>query len=67
MDIPEDKEARLKELFKQAVLEVLQERRDEFYGLFLEVLEDISMTKAIHEGERTEPISKSEVYEALRR
>lgn len=66
MDIPEDKEVRLKELFKQAVLELLQEQRDEFYGLFLEVLEDVSMTKAIHEGERIEPISKSEVYEALR-
>ncbi|MFO7943458.1 MAG: hypothetical protein R6U51_04065 [Anaerolineales bacterium] len=65
MDIPEDKEARLMELFKQAVLEVLQEQRDEFYGLFLEVLEDVSMTKAIQEGERTEPVSKSEVYEAL--
>ena len=65
MDIPEDKEARLKELFKQAVLKVLQEQRDEFYGLFLEVLEDISMTVAIQEDGRTEPISKSEVYEAL--
>ena len=44
---------------------MLQEQRDEFYDLFLEVLEDVSMTAAIQEGERTEPVSKSEVYEAL--
>ncbi|MDZ7845254.1 MAG: hypothetical protein U5K99_10690 [Anaerolineales bacterium] len=65
MDIPKDEEAQVKELFKQAILELLQERRDEFYDVFLEVLEDISMTKAIQEGEQTELASKSEVFEAL--
>lgn len=65
MDIPKDEEAQVKELFKQAILELLQERRDEFYDVFLEVLEDVSMAKAIQEGEQTELASKSEVFEAL--
>ncbi len=65
MDIPKDEEAQVKELFKQAILELLQERRDEFYDVFLEVLEDVSMAKAIQEGEQTELTSKSEVFEAL--
>lgn len=65
MKIPEGKEAQIKELFKQAILELLRERGEEFYEVFLEVLENVAMTRAIQDGERTEPVSKLEVCEAL--
>lgn len=39
-------ETQVKELFKQAVTEVLRERRDLLYDIFAEVMEDIALTKA---------------------
>jgi len=67
MKVPEGKEAQIKELFKQAIRELLQERGEEFYELFLDVLEDVAMTRAIQDGEPSEPVSKTEVYEALKK
>ena len=56
---------RMKDLFKQAMLELLTERRDDFYELFSEALEDILMVYAIREGEDSETVSKAEVLFAL--
>ena len=41
-------------MFKQAFAELLQERRDLLYDVFIEVLEDIALANAIKEGEETE-------------
>lgn len=58
-------EVQIKDLFKQAVLELFQERRDLLYDLFAEVIEDIALTRAIKEGESTEPVSRAEVFQIL--
>ncbi|MBK5102037.1 MAG: hypothetical protein JJE15_13755 [Desulfobacteraceae bacterium] len=58
-------EGRMKELFKQAVLEVLQERRDLFHDVFAEVMEDFALARAIEEGESTESVTREEVFQAL--
>ncbi len=58
-------DTRMKDLFKQAMLELLTERRDDFYELFSEALEDILMVNAIREGEDSETVSKEEVLRAL--
>lgn len=55
----------MKDLFKQAMLELLTERRDDFYELFSEALEDILMGYAIREGEDSETVSKADVLRAL--
>ncbi len=55
----------LKDLFKQAMLELLTERREDFYDLFSEALEDVLMANAIREGENSETVSKAEVLKAL--
>jgi hypothetical protein len=55
----------IKELFKQAFLELLEERQDVFYDLFSEVIEDLGLVNAIREGESTEPVSKAEVMQVL--
>jgi hypothetical protein len=65
MSMPVEEQTHIKELFKQAILELLQERKEEVYDVFLEVLEEISLTKAIEEGEQTEWVSKAEVFKAL--
>ena len=58
-------DGRIKELFKQALLEVLQERRDLIYDLFAEVMEDLALNKAIQEGESSEQVTKDEVLKAI--
>ncbi len=58
-------EARFKALLKEALLEVLEERRDILYELLADVIEDIAMARAIQEGEITETISKQEVINIL--
>ena len=58
-------EERIKELFKQALLEVLHERRDLIYDVFAEVIEDVALAKSIKEGESTEPVSREEVFQML--
>jgi len=58
-------EQRIKELFKEALLEVLQERGDLFYDLVVEAIEEIALVRAIREGEGTEVVGKEEVYRVL--
>ena len=55
----------LKNIFKEALLELLQEEPDVFSGLFTEILEDIAFGKAIEEGEKTEIASEEEVFSIL--
>lgn len=58
-------EAQVKELFKQAILELFEERRDLLYDLFAEVIEDFALVNAIKEGESTESVSRAEVFQIL--
>ena len=54
-----------KELMKQALLELFQERRDLFYNLFEEVLEDVGLVNAMRAGENSGIVSEKEVMRAL--
>jgi hypothetical protein len=54
-----------KKLLKQAILEILQEKNEIFYEALAEVLEDIALAKAIEEGEKSEVISRSELFRLL--
>jgi len=58
-------EKQIKDLFKQAVLELFQERRDLLYDLFAEVIEDFALANEIKEGESTETVSRAEVLRIL--
>ena len=55
----------IKELFKEAVIEVFQERRDLLYDVFTEVLEDLALIRAIKEGESTQSVGRDEVFKTL--
>ncbi len=58
-------EARVKELFKQAIIELLQEQKGLLYDLFVEVLEDLALVNAIKEGESSETVNRAEVFQIL--
>ncbi|MEA5511689.1 hypothetical protein VB715_18095 [Crocosphaera sp. UHCC 0190] len=57
----------LKETLKTAILEIIQENPDEFQKLLTEVIEDIAMTQAIEEGEKTELVDRDSIFNLLNR
>jgi hypothetical protein len=58
-------EAYLRDLLKQAILELVQERRDVLQDILVEALEDLALARAIEEGESTEVVSKAEILQIL--
>ena len=58
-------EAQIKELFKQAFVELLHERRDLLYELVEEIIEDWALARAIREGEETAAVGRGEVFQVL--
>ncbi len=60
-------EARFKELLKQAVLELFQERSDLFNDLVAEGLEDWELVNAIEAGESGGTVSRAEIIHLLER
>ncbi|MDX6402880.1 MAG: hypothetical protein QOH41_2381 [Blastocatellia bacterium] len=58
-------EAKLKELLKSAVLEVLDERREFVKEIVEEAIEEMALARAISEGLATETIPREEVFAVL--
>jgi predicted house-cleaning noncanonical NTP pyrophosphatase (MazG superfamily) len=55
----------LKEILKSAILELLQDNREEFSELLAEVIEDIALERAIAEGNITELVSRDTIFQLL--
>ena len=53
------------ELIKRAMIELLEERKDLFYELFAEAIEDTLLVGAIREGEYTDTVNKSAILDIL--
>ena len=58
-------EGKLKDLFKAAVIEALEERRDLVKDIVEEAMEDIALARAIEEGVSGESVSRDEVFALL--
>ena len=56
---------KIKNLFKQAVIEAIEEKKDVVHDLFMEAIEDIAMLRAIEEGETTDSVSRDKVFNIL--
>jgi hypothetical protein len=59
-------EAKLKDVLKEAIIEVLEERRNLLDGLLEDALLDIGLAAAIEDGLRTPEITRSQVFEILK-
>jgi len=55
----------LRALLKEALIEVLRERPALLEDVLAEVIEDLGLSLAIKEGQRTALVSKDEVLKAL--
>ncbi|BAY13601.1 hypothetical protein [Calothrix sp. NIES-2098] len=58
-------EEKIKQLFKSALIEVIQEQKEVFSDLLAEIIEDIALEKAIKEGEDTELVSRDAIFKIL--
>jgi len=58
-------EDRVKELLKEAMTELLEEHKDYFYDLFVQVIEDAALANAIRDGENSEPVDAAEIFDVL--
>ncbi len=58
-------ESKLKELMKQALVEVLEDRKEVIYEILCDVIEDTGLAHAIKEGEATETVGKQEILDIL--
>ena len=56
---------KLKEIFKQAIIETIEEKKDVVHDLLVEAMEDLAMIRAIEEGEETDLVSRDEVMSIL--
>jgi hypothetical protein len=48
------------------MVELLEERKELFYDLFVEAIEDTALIHAIREGEASNSVSREDVLHALR-
>ena len=55
----------IKELLKEALIEVLQERKDILHDLISEAIEAVALTHAIRKGEATKSVRKEEILGVL--
>jgi hypothetical protein len=55
----------IKDIFKMALVEALEERPDLLHEAIETALEDIAFCRAIEEGEKTQPVSKTDVLKIL--
>jgi len=58
-------EERLKNIFKSALIEVLEERGDLLREAFEEVIEEVALTRAIEEAEGSPNVSRESVFAIL--
>jgi hypothetical protein len=55
----------MKELFKDALVELFVERKDLLRELIADALEDVALVYAIKEGEGSATVSRKEVFDIL--
>jgi hypothetical protein len=65
MQTPID-EIQLNALFKSALVEVMEERRDLIRDAVEEALEDIALARAIAEGETSASVSREEIFQLFK-
>ena len=59
-------ETRIKALFKEALVEVIEENQDLVSSILVDAMEDIALSRAIEEGDKSKNVSREEILKVLR-
>ena len=55
----------IKALFKEALFEVIEENPNLVSSILINAVEDIALSYAIEEGEKSKTVSREEIFKAL--
>ena len=58
-------EGRLKQVFKETLVEMLEEKQNFFHDIVVEAMEDIALSRAIQEGQKSGTATKQKVFDIL--
>ncbi len=58
-------EGRLKQVVKEALVEMLEEKQNIFHDIIVDAMEDIGLSRAIQDGQTSGPTTKQEVFDIL--
>ena len=58
-------ENKIKTLFKEALVEVIEENQELVSSILIDALEDIGLSRAIEEGETSKTVSRDEIFKVL--
>ena len=56
---------KIKALFKEALVEVIEENQELVNSILIDALEDIGVSRAIEEGEKSKTVSQDEIFKVL--
>lgn len=59
-------ETRIKILFKEALVEVIAENQELVSSILIDALEDIGLSHVIEEGEKSQTVSRDEIFKVFR-
>ncbi|MCW8799377.1 MAG: hypothetical protein OQK71_00470 [Desulfobacter sp.] len=58
-------EGKLKQVLKEALVEILEEKQNIFHDMIMDAMEDIALSRAIQEGQNTGTATKEEIFHIL--
>lgn len=58
-------ENKIKTLFKEALVEVIEENQELVSSILIDALEDMGLSRAIEEGEKSKTVSRDEIFKVL--
>lgn len=58
-------EEKTKELLTEVLIEMIQKKREVFYDIVREALEEIGLANAIEEGRKDDFVSEDEIFDIL--
>lgn len=58
-------ENKMKSLFKEALVEVIEENQDLVSSILVDVIEDMGLSRAIKEGESSKTVNREEIFKIL--
>ena len=54
-----------KELLREAIGEAIEKKKEMFYELIKEAMENVSLINAIREGEKTKSVKRDDIFKIL--
>jgi len=58
-------EDRLKQVFKEALTEMLEEKQSLFHDIVMDAMEDIALSRAIQEGQKSGNTTQKKIFDIL--